>query len=103
MQPRSQDPRRTGQFVPVKAGKAAAAPRKKQSKWDIEARSIVRAEMERRGITYKQLALDLERMGEPETERNLISRVSRGTFTFAFAIKCLRAMGATRVTIAAPD
>lgn len=100
MQQRSKDPKRRGQFVGENETKSVPAERKKPTKWDIEARRIVRSEMERRDISYKQLALKLKLLGEDETERNLISRVTRGTFTFGFAIKCLRAMGAAKVTIA---
>jgi hypothetical protein len=66
---------------------------------DEEARRILRAEMQRRGVTYKMLAARLHEAGESESERNLISRISRGTFSFAFAIRALRAMGATQVDI----
>ena len=103
MRKRSLDPDRMGQFVETEHSPSIAAVRKQPTKWDLEARGIIRAEMKRRNFTYKQLALSLERLDEPETERNLINRVTRGTFTFSFALKCLRAMGATKVTIEAPE
>lgn len=64
-----------------------------------EARRIVRSEMQRRGITYKMLARRLTDAGEPTTERNLISRITGGSFPFSFAIRVLRIMGATQVDI----
>lgn len=98
MPKRSTDPKSAGQFASEQDVKRR--PRRRQpSTWDMEARSILRAEMQRRGFTYKKLALALERQGQAETERRLISRISRGTFTFAFALRCLRAMGADRVAI----
>lgn len=87
-----------GQFISGSARKAPVA-RKQPTKWDLEARAILRGEMQRRGFTYKRLALALERDGEPETERRLISRVTRGTFSFGFTLRCLRAMGAERVSV----
>jgi hypothetical protein len=75
---------------------------RERSAWDEEARRIIRGEMGRRSITYKELAFLLEphaAEGERITERNLISRITRGTFTFGFAIQILRAMGATEIDI----
>jgi hypothetical protein len=62
--------------------------------------------MERRGVTYSKLGALLEQQnrhisGYRVSERNLISRITRGTFTFGFAIEVLRAMGATSVGISA--
>lgn len=88
-----------GQFTSHDPGSAERKPRKPASKWDQEARAILRAEMARRGYSYKRLARELERLGEPESERSLISRVNRGTFSVAFMLRCLRAMGAARVSI----
>jgi hypothetical protein len=84
--------------------RAASAPRQRSS-WDEEARRIIRSEMERRGVSYRELAglLELHGRGVSQdrvSERNLISRITRGTFTFGFAIEVLRAMGATTVDIA---
>ena len=60
--------------------------------------------MARRDFSYKQLVVALERLGyEKISEGNLISRISRGTFTFAFAIDVLRAMGATVIDISPVD
>ena len=64
--------------------------------------------MERRGVSYKLLAKLLEEHGRHVSgyrvsERNLISRITRGTFTFGFAIEVLRAMGVTSVGISAVE
>lgn len=80
-------------------GKTSTGPRKRSSA-DEEARRIVRAEMARRDFSYKQLVVAMERLGHKKvTEGNLISRISRGSFTFGFAIEILRAMGATEIDI----
>jgi hypothetical protein len=63
----------------------------------------VRAEMQRRGVTYRMLARRLSEAGVSETERNLVSRITRGTFTFAFALQILRAIGVTRLDIRERD
>ncbi|MBK7612870.1 MAG: hypothetical protein IPJ08_00005 [Burkholderiales bacterium] len=70
-----------------------------------EARRIFRAEMERRGYTFKQLAERLAENtdGEAEEVQALINKVSRGRFTFAFFIRAMRAMGVTVVGISPVD
>lgn len=68
-----------------------------------EACRLVRVEMQRRGVTYRMLAYRLSEAGVEETERNLVSRITRGTFTFAFALQVLRAIGVTRLDIRERD
>jgi uncharacterized protein DUF6471 len=88
--------------------KRVERPTRRRTPSDEEATRIVRAEMERRGVSYKQLAALLEQqsrhsLGFRVSERNLISRITRGTFTFGFAIEVLRAMGASSVGISPVD
>lgn len=68
---------------------------------DEEARTWVkntlRSEMAKRGMTYRDLAEALAKMGLPEEEKNLRNKVARGTFTAAFFMQCLRAIGTTQV------
>ena len=67
--------------------------------WENEARRIVRAELVRRGITYKGLAARLVAIGVKETQRSIANKMSRGTFTFVFVLKCLRAIGAKSMRV----
>jgi hypothetical protein len=70
-----------------------------------EARRILRAEMERRGYTFRQLAEKLAEDGgdEAEAPQALTNKVNRGRFTFAFFLRAMRAMGATTVSIGPVD
>ena len=61
--------------------------------WEAKARGLIRAEMAKKGITYAQLVSMLESVGVSEDERNLRNKVSRGKFTAAFMLQCLKAMG----------
>lgn len=61
--------------------------------WEAKARGIIRAEMARQNVTYSQLVERLESIGAAEDERNLRNKVSRGKFTAAFLLQCLRALG----------
>lgn len=62
--------------------------------WEAKARGIIRAEMAKQGITYSQLVEKLDSIGVQEDERNLRNKVSRGKFTAAFMLQCLKALGA---------
>lgn len=56
-------------------------------------RGVIRAEMERRGLKYSELAKRLAKIGVDENERNLRNKVARGTFSAAFFVQCLEAIG----------
>lgn len=60
-------------------------------------KNTLRSEMAKRGMTYKDLTEALAKIGLPEEEKNLRNKVARGTFTAAFFMQCLRAMGTTKV------
>ena len=54
------------------------------------AKNLLKAEMTRKGVSVKELAGMLG-----ENERGLANKISRGTFTAAFMLQCLEAIGAT--------
>jgi len=47
----------------------------------------------RRGITYEQLVGLLADIGVEETKASIDSKMSRGTFSAAFLVQCLVAIG----------
>jgi len=61
--------------------------------WSERVKGLLKAELKRRNIGYRELAEKLTAMGVPETERNLANKISRGGFTAAFFIQCLVAIG----------
>jgi hypothetical protein len=61
--------------------------------YEDRAKNLLKAELKRRGVGYRDLAEKLTAMGVPETERNLANKISRGGFTAAFLIQCLSAIG----------
>jgi len=68
--------------------------------WNREARRILKFELAKRDLTYKQLLKKLQDVGvEGETERSIVNKISRGTFSFAFFIMCMRALGAEQIDI----
>lgn len=50
-------------------------------------------------MTYAQLVARLAEIGVAEDERNLRNKVSRGKFTAAFLLQCLKAMGARQIAV----
>ncbi len=67
--------------------------------WTAYTKGLLRAEMARRQITYKGLVEKLGAIGVQETEANLRNKISRGSFTAAFFVQCLAAMGVTTLRL----
>jgi Domain of unknown function (DUF6471) len=67
--------------------------------WAEKVKGMLRAEMARRALSYRELAEKLAAIGVTETEANLRNKVSRGGFTAAFFVQCLAAMGVKEIRI----
>ena len=67
--------------------------------WEARAASLLKVELKRRSVTYGQLVEKLAVIGVDEKEVNVRNKLSRGKFTAAFLIQCLRAVGAKQVDI----
>jgi hypothetical protein len=67
--------------------------------WAERAKSLLKAELKRRNVGYRELAEKLSALGIPETERNIANKISRGGFTAAFFIQCLSAIGCTTLRL----
>jgi len=67
--------------------------------WEEKAKSLLRAEMARRGMTYAQLVDALATIGIEDNERNLRNKVSRGKFTAGFLLQCLTALGCSSLRL----
>jgi hypothetical protein len=61
---------------------------------------FLRAEMIRKNITSKKLCDKLALLGVVETPQNINNKISRGTFSAAFFIQCLKAIGYENCDIA---
>lgn len=55
---------------------------------------MVKAELKRQNLTYEHLAQRLQSMGVEESEASIRNKVSRGTFSFVFALQTFAALGA---------
>lgn len=61
--------------------------------YETLAKNLLKGELKRRGVTYAQLAEKLGEIGVQENERNLNNKISRGGFSAAFLLQCLKAIG----------
>jgi hypothetical protein len=67
--------------------------------WTLRAKNLLKGELKRRGVSYKELADKLTAMDIPESERNIANKISRGGFTGAFMLQCFAAIGATTIRL----
>lgn len=67
--------------------------------WKARVRNLLKAELTRRGIGYKELAQRLAKMGVAETEQNIANKLSRGGFSAVFLVQCLDAIECRTVQI----
>ncbi len=65
-----------------------------QTDWEAKAANMLKAELKRKGVTYAQLVERLEAIGISEKEVNVRNKLSRGKFSAAFMLQCLKAIGA---------
>ena len=62
-----------------------------QNEWETKAANLLKAELKRKGVTYSQLVERLSEIGVDEKEVNIRNKLSRGKFTAAFLLQCLKA------------
>ena len=67
--------------------------------YEERAKNLLKAELKRRGLGYRELSEKLTAMGLPETERNIANKISRGGFTAAFFLQCLSAIGSAALRL----
>lgn len=61
--------------------------------WEEEAKGLLKAELVRRNISHQKLAVLLGQVGVDASKASIDSKLSRGTFSAAFLVQCLRAIG----------
>jgi hypothetical protein len=71
--------------------------------WQARVKGLLKAELKKKGVSYRDLAEKLTAMGIPETEANIANKISRGGFTAVFFVQCLVAIGAHTVRLHEAD
>jgi hypothetical protein len=68
--------------------------------WQREARRVLQVELARKDIGYKELSRALETVcGVDIDAKALSNKVGRGTFSFAFFLQCMKALGVNQVSL----
>jgi Domain of unknown function (DUF6471) len=62
--------------------------------WQERVKNLLKAELKRRHVSYRDLAEKLVPLGLKESERNIANKIARGGFTAVFFVQCLVAIGA---------
>jgi hypothetical protein len=61
--------------------------------WQERVKGLLKAELKKRGIGYKELAEKLDEFGISESDRNIANKLARGGFSAVFLVQCLSAIG----------
>ena len=64
-----------------------------KSEWEAGASNLLKAAIKRKGLTYAALTERLAAEGVVESEASIRNKLSRGTFSAAFMLQCLKAIG----------
>lgn len=67
--------------------------------WAKQVKGILKSELKRRHVGYKELAEKLAEHGIEDSERNIANKIARGSFTAVFFIQCLVAIGCHTVRL----
>ena len=70
-----------------------------EEQWAERAKRFFKAELKRADVTYESLAGRLSAMGLPETKASIANKISRGTFSAAFLLASLKAIGCQYVRV----
>ena len=61
--------------------------------WNDKAKRLLKAELVKRGVTHDKLVKLLRQIGVKETKASIDRKISRGSFSAAFLLQCLSAIG----------
>ncbi len=64
-----------------------------EADWNAKAANLLKSELKRQGLKYGDLVAKLAEIGVEEKEVNVRNKLSRGSFTAAYLIQCLEAIG----------
>jgi hypothetical protein len=81
----------------------ASEAKRMEKDWNAEVKGILKAEIARRHMTYKDVVEKLAAIGVTETEANLRNKISRGGFSAAFFAQTLVAIGVHTVRLHEAD
>jgi microsomal dipeptidase-like Zn-dependent dipeptidase len=72
---------------------------KADKEWENMVKGLLKAELQRRNVSYQELVERLKLVGVTETTANIANKISRGKFTAVFLIQCLEAIGCQTIRL----
>jgi hypothetical protein len=70
-----------------------------ESEWQSKVKGLLKSELKRKNVGYRELAERLATLGVHDSERNIANKISRGSFTAVFFLQCLEAIGASSLRL----
>jgi len=71
--------------------------------WTERVKRLLKAELTRRDVSYKDLAERLEWIGVQDNERNISNKISAGGFSAVWFFQCMEAIGAKTLHLGRDD
>ncbi len=84
-----ESPRMMNSFI--ESGDSIMVSRPKD--WQAHVKGLLKAELKRRDLSYRDLTDRLRVIGIKDNERNISNKIARGTFTAVFFMQCMDAIG----------
>ncbi len=73
------------------------------ARWQDRARGLLKAELARQNLGYKELVERLDKIGVKERPQSIANKMSRGGFSAAWLLQCLHALGCEDVRLKWPE
>ena len=70
-----------------------------EADWNAKAANLLKSALKRQGLKYGDLVEKLAAIGVEEKEVNVRNKLSRGSFTAAYFLQCLEAIGVKEVRL----
>lgn len=67
--------------------------------WNDEASSVLKGILKRKRVTYAELAALLNELGNEENGNSIANKLSRGSFSFAFFLQCMKVLQVNKVNL----
>jgi 3-mercaptopyruvate sulfurtransferase SseA len=71
----------------------------KKKDFEKKLKTLLKTELKKRDISYKDLAKRLESVGVDESDKNIANKLSRGKFSAVFLLQCLHVIGCNRLEL----
>ena len=70
-----------------------------QDDWYKKAKSIIKAELAKKDISYDELSDMLKEIGVNENKMNITNKLNRGKFNFVLALQIFKALGLRKLNL----